>query len=136
MKPLDSLSKRDLVAAKKFDAEEVRQYAREFLEQERFGDAFEFFRKLEDGEGIAAVKSAVIRVGDPEVLWRIEHFDRGLVSREDWIACGRSAMHIKKFRSAAYAFSRAGDEAGVAEAEKAFNPPLLPPESPGGPAPE
>jgi len=126
MKPLDSLAKRDLLAAAKFDAEEVRQYAREFLEQEHYGEAFEFFWKIRDDEGIAAVKSAVVRLGDPEVLWRIEHLKPEAVSEEDWGNCARSAMQLEKFRSAAYAFGRAGDEAGKAEAEKAFSLPSSP----------
>jgi hypothetical protein len=136
MKPLDSLGKRDLLAAAKFDAEEVREYAREFLEQERYGEAFEFFWKLRDDEGLATVKSAVIRVGDPEVLWRIEHRKPEAVSAEDWKRCANSAMSLEKFRSAAYAFGRAGDEAGKAGAEKRFSPPSSPPEPAAAPRPE
>jgi hypothetical protein len=42
MKPLNSLNKRDLVAAKKFDPDDVRAYAEQFFSEDRFGDAFEF----------------------------------------------------------------------------------------------
>ena len=116
MKPLDSIAKRDLLAATKFQPDEVRAYAQEFLAQERHGDAFEFFRKLGDEEGIRKVKEAALRLGDPELLWRIERADRSAVTRDDWLRCGENAMEMGKFRSAAYAFGHVGDENRLAAA--------------------
>jgi len=134
MKPLDSLAKRDLLAAKKFDADTVRQYAEDFFAQERFGDAVEFYWKIHDREGLSKVKEAVIRQGDVEVLWRIEHRDPAMVSRSEWIACGQSAMEMKKYRAAVYAFQRAGDEERLAAARNAISPSSAPPEQPPAPA--
>lgn len=136
MKPLNCLAKRDLLAAAKFDADEVREYGREYMEQERYGEAFEFFRKIDDRENISAVKSAVIRIGDSEVLWRIAHRFPELVSQSDWKSCAGYAMSMEKHRSAAFAFAKAGDEAGKAEAEKHFNQPSSPAEPPAAPRPE
>ena len=123
MKPLHSLAKRDLLAAKKFDPEDVRAYADDFLAQERYGDAFEFYRKLDDAPAIRKLKDAVIKAADTEVLWRIEHADREAVAREDWLACGRSALAADKFRCAAFAFRHAGYDEQLAEAESHFKPP-------------
>lgn len=122
MKPLDCLKKRDLLAAQKFDADLMREYAHDFFQQERYGDAFEFYRKLEDEAGIRRVKERAIQLGDPELLWRIEHADRNAVTRDDWTTCGDNAIKLGKFRSAAYAFRHIGDEEKAAAAENAFKP--------------
>jgi hypothetical protein len=122
MKPLNSLTKRDLLAAKKFDPDDVRAYAEQFFSEDRFGDAFEFFRKLDDQEGILRIKKTAIELGDPELLWRIEHHNPARVAREDWLRCGERAMSLGKHRSAAYIFRRIGETALLAEAEKEFKP--------------
>lgn len=123
MKPLDSIAKRDLLAAKKFDPNVVREYADDFFEHALYGDAFEFYLKIGDENTIKRVKQRTVEVGDPEVLWRIEHADRQAVTREDWAACGDKAMALGKFRSAAYAFKHIGDAEKAAAAEKEFSPP-------------
>jgi len=133
MKPLDSIAKRDLLAAAKFDPDEVRAYADQFFSEERYGDAFEFYRKLDDRESVRRVKEAVIGLGDPEVLWRVEHTYPEEVCRDDWLACGESAMKMGKYRSAAFAFERAGDRKRQAEAEKRFRPASAEAESPEPP---
>ena len=92
MKPLNSLTKRDLLAARKFDPDDVRAYAEQFFSEERFGDAFEFYRKLDDEEGILKIKKAAMELGDPELLWRVEHHNPARVTREDWLRCGEQAM--------------------------------------------
>jgi hypothetical protein len=124
-----------LLAAKKFDPDSVREYADEFLAQDRFGDAFEFYRKLDDRDGILKVKKSAIEVGDPEVLWRIEHYNSALVSREEWLQCGEQAMKMGKHRSAAYVFRRTGEAERLAEAEKEFKPAAAAPQSPEGQRP-
>jgi len=135
MKPLNSLAKRDLVAAKKFDPDDVREYAEQFFAEERFGDAFEFYRKLGDEEGILKIKKAAIELGDPELLWRVEHYDPVRVAREDWLRCGEQAMRLGKHRSAAFIFRRIGEAERLAEAEKEFKPAAEAPQPPEGPRP-
>ena len=120
MKPLNSLGKRDLLAAKKFNPDDVRAYAEDFFAQERYGDAFEFYRKLGDEEGILKVKKATIELGDPEILWRVEHDNPSRVAREDWLRCAEQAMSLGKWRAAAYVFRRIGETARLADAEKEF----------------
>ena len=122
MKPLNSLTKRDLLAAKKFNPDDLRDYAEQFFSEDRFGEAFEFYRKLDDEEGILKVKKVAIELGDPEILWRIEHHNPARVAREDWLRCGEQAMSLGKHRSAAYVFRRIGETARLAEAEKEFRP--------------
>ena len=122
MKPLNSLTKRDLLAAKKFNPDDLRAYAEQFFSEERFGEAFEFYRKLGDEEGILKVKKVAIELGDPEILWRVEHDNPARVAREDWLRCGNQAMSLGKWHSAAYVFRRIGEAERLAEAEKEFKP--------------
>jgi hypothetical protein len=122
MKPLNSLAKRDLLAAKKFDPDDVRAYAEQFFSEDRFGDAFELYRKLDDEDGILKIKKAALELADPELLWRIEHHRPERVTREDWLRCGEQAMSLGKHRSAAYVFRRIGETERLAAAEKEFKP--------------
>ena len=133
MKPLNSLAKRDLLAAKKFDPDEIRAYAEQYFSEDRFGDAFEFYRKLDDEDGILKVKKVAIELGDAEILWRIEHHNPARVAREDWLRCGEQAMILGKHRSAAYVFRRVGETQRLAEAEKEFKPAAAAPQTPGAP---
>jgi len=129
MKPLNCLKKRDLLAAKKFDPEVVREYAEEFFGEGLYSDALAFFRKIEDRKGLDRVKRAAVESGDPEILWRVEHDDRAMIEKSDWASCGEAAMRLEKFRNAAFAFRKAGDEARQAKAEAEFMP--KPPEPEG-----
>ena len=130
MKPLTSIEKRDLLAAEKYDENIVRGYADEFFEQARYGDAFEFYCKLGDAGAVRRLKEAAVKQGDPDLLWRIEHQDRAIVSKQDWADCGESALGLGKFRSAAYVFSRIGDEERLAAAESNFKDPQEASQSP------
>jgi hypothetical protein len=135
MEPINSLTKRDLLAARKFDPKVVRAHAEQFLSEERYGEAFEFYRKLGDENGILNVTRAAVDMGDPELLWRIEHDDASHVTREDWARCGARAMELGKYRSAAYVFQRIGEAERLAAAEKGFKPPVAAPPSPAEPPP-
>ena len=123
MKPLDCLEKRDLLAAKKFDPDIVREYAEEFFNEGLYGDAFAFFRKIEDRKGLERVKRAAVEEGNPEILWRLEHDDRSMIENSDWQACGEAAMRQERFRNAAFAFRKSGDAERQAKAEAEFMPP-------------
>ena len=133
MEPLDSIEKRDLLAAAKFSPEAVREHAQDFFARGQYGDAFEFFRKLHDMNGVRQVKDAVIEAGDPEILWRIERAYPQEIGKEDWGQCGRNAMQAGKFRSAAYIFERIGDAESLAAAEKEFKPAAEAPPDPEQP---
>ena len=122
MKPLDSIGKRDLLAAERYKEAVVREYAEDYLEQGLYGDAFEFFRKLADEDGVNRVKRAVIGDADPEVLWRIEKAFPHTVTPDDWVQCGEAATKAGKFRCAAYAFEHINDSERLAAATKEFTP--------------
>jgi hypothetical protein len=122
MKPLDSLAKRDLLAAKRFNPEKVRQHAEDFLAQGRLGDAFEFFRKLDDRDGVERTLHRAIATSDTDVLWRTEKRYPDLAKAEQWRECGERAMADGKYRAAAYAFAHIGDAERQRAAEREFMP--------------
>lgn len=122
MKPLNSLTKRDLLASRKFNRDEIRSYGEEYFAQERFGEAFEFYRKIDDRECIRKVKRVVVEIGDPEVLWRIQQSFGEEVGDADWVECGDNAMKLAKYRSAAYCYERAKRDDKLAEARNAISP--------------
>lgn len=126
MNTLDSLKKRDLLAAPKFNPADMREYAEDYFAQERYGEAFAFFRKAADKPGVARVKAKAVELGDPELLWQIEHSDRDGVSREDWQACAANAEKAGKFRSAHYCFQRLGDAEKASALEAQFTAPTSP----------
>ncbi len=126
MKTLDSLRKRDLLASAKFDAAQVRAYAEDYFAQERFGEAFAFFRKAGEKEGVRRCKARAIELGDPELLWQIEHADRSEVTREDWLACGEKAEGMGKLRNALYVYERLGETARAEALRAQINPPTAP----------
>jgi len=123
MKPLNSLSKRDLLAQEKFDPEIVQAYADAFFAEERYSDALDFYLKLQNKTAIGRLKEAAVKTGTPDLLWRIEHDNREAVTREDWSQCGENAMRLGKFRAAAYVFERIGDQEKLATAESEIGSP-------------
>ena len=133
MKPLDSLSKRDLLAAESYDPAVVREYAEAFLSQEYYSDALEFFQKLNDREAITKIKQVAVETASPDILWRIEHDNPEAVTQADWTDCGESAMRLGKFRAAAYVFERIGNSERLAAAEREFKPSCEDPEPPAAP---
>ncbi len=122
MKPLDPIAKRDLLAAERYDANRVQEYAEDFLSERRLGDALEFFRKLEDEAGVRRVLDAAIEDGDPDILWRVRRHFPHIIKREDWLTAGDNAMELGRFRCAAYIFQQAGDADRRAVAEAKFKP--------------
>jgi tetratricopeptide (TPR) repeat protein len=129
MKPLDCLKKRDMLASPKFDPDTLREYAESYFAEERYGEAFAFFRKAADTAGVDRVKAKAIELGDPELLWRIQNADREGVARGEWLVCGESAEKMGKLRSALYCFQRIGetDRATAVEAVITAQPPAAAP---------
>jgi hypothetical protein len=122
MKPLNSITKRDMLAATKFKIETIRAYGAEFLDEGRLGDAFEFFRKADDQSGVRKTLKRAVSASDTDLIWRIEKVYPDLVEKSHWIECGEEAMTAEKFRVAAYAFAHVRSEELQAKAEKEFMP--------------
>ena len=91
--PLNALTKRDLLAAQKFDPDEVRQAAEAFFEDKLYSDALEFYAKLQDAAGLDRIKRVAIEMGNPELMWRLANYARDRVTKQDWSACGCTASN-------------------------------------------
>jgi hypothetical protein len=97
--PTHYLKKRDTLHSEKSAPATLSKIGREFLLQERYSDALDFFEKARDTENIKEIKRIALERGDTFLLARLERFDRTLVSRADWDAAaerardkGRSSM--------------------------------------------
>jgi hypothetical protein len=98
--PTNYLKKRDMLHADKADAAALARTGREFLAQERFSDALDFFEKAKDHAAIAEIKKVALDRGDTFLLAR---FDRELVTASDWEVAGRKAGEDGRPSMAAYA---------------------------------
>ena len=82
--PTHYLKKRDLLHGARTPPATLTSVGREFLEQECYSDALDFFEKARDEEGLAEIKRTALKKGDSFLLARLERFDRTRVGPEDW----------------------------------------------------
>ena len=111
LRDLDSLRRRDYLASPKTAMDDLSAYGRRFLEDEDCCEAFHFFERAGDTEGLAECKRLAIEVADHELLWQLAHSRHVQVSDEDWRACSDQAIRMEKFSVAAYILQRLGDTA-------------------------
>lgn len=115
LRELDALQKRDLLASAKASPDELSTYARLYFEQELYYDAFRFFDRAGDHEGLADCKRAAIESADHELLWLLGHSPNIEVSDDDWRHCAERAVEIEKHTVAKYIYGRLGDSQALAE---------------------
>jgi hypothetical protein len=89
--PTHYLKKRDTLHSEKSTPAMLSKIGREFLLQERYSDALDFFEKARDTENIKEIKRIALERGDTFLLARLERFDRTLVSRADWDSAAERA---------------------------------------------
>ena len=122
LKTLDCIQKRDLLASDKVSPEEIREHAKSFLEDGLLIDAFNFYAKIQDKEGLEACKAAAFETADHGVLWKLVHSGLVEVTDDDWRACAEQAIKIGKHRIAAYIFERLGDWESFSRLPKELDP--------------
>jgi hypothetical protein len=92
--PTNYIKKRDLLHSEKTSADTHLRIGREFLAQERYSDALDFFEKSKDIEAIKQIKKIALDHGDTFLLARLDRFDRNLLTREDWDQAARKAESL------------------------------------------
>ncbi len=107
---LNPIEKRNMLAAKDVSRETLVRHGNAFFEAEAFDDAYSFFEKAGDAEGVRRVKQSVIDLGLTAVLlfW-IQRSKLVQVTREDWVAVAQNALKLGKLSYAAQAFRKLGD---------------------------
>lgn len=122
LRSLDCIQKRDLLASDKASAEELREHAKSFLDDGLLIDAFNFYAKIKDKEGLEACKAAAFETADHDLLWKLAHSRMVEVSDADWRACAERAIELGKHRIAAYIFERLEDWDGFSRLPKELDP--------------
>ncbi|MDA1142963.1 MAG: hypothetical protein O3B01_30750 [Planctomycetota bacterium] len=104
----DSVKKRDILYGENTDPAELSDLGRQYLADERFWEAVEFFYRAKDNAGIAEVKNAGIEMADSYLLQRLEKLETGDVTEADWLSLAENALAAEKFRDAIEGFERGG----------------------------
>jgi hypothetical protein len=106
---LDALRRRDLLGNPKADQRLLAAYGRLFFDGESYYDAFQFFARGRDAEGLRDCKRVALETGDHELLWLAAHCPDLTVSEDDWRACAAKAAEMGKLSVAAHIYLRIGD---------------------------
>ena len=110
LRDLNALQKRDMLASSKVSPEELSAYARRYFEEGLFYDAFRFYDRAVDKDGLSDCLRAAIEFADQELLWLLSHSDHIEVSKKEWRACAEKALAMEKPSVARYIYERLGDE--------------------------
>lgn len=114
------IQKRDQLHGLRTSPKALSAAARGYLAKEAYSDALDFFEKANDRDGIAEVKKVALGQGDSFLLFRLQRFDRKLVTEADWQAVASKAESLKKDSMAAFARKQLApaDDKGKTEGEK------------------
>ncbi len=125
------IEKRNILAAKDASAQTLSDYGNAFLEADVLDDAFNFFEKAGDVEGLKAVKRRAIDTGTTAVLFAILRSKHIQLADEDWLAAAQNAVKHGKLTYAAQAYRKLGDLAKLNEllAQIPGQKPVEPPEA-------
>ena len=117
LETLTSIQKRDLLALPGMSPEESLVYAEHFLAHEMLDDALEFFVKAGAREGAARIKQAALELGNAGLLFEVAKSGLVEVGRADWEQLGDSAMEMRMFAYALFAYRKSGSEEKHRQAE-------------------
>jgi hypothetical protein len=98
------LKKRRLLNDPELRPELCREYGEKFLALGWWQDAFDFFRKGGDSQGLEKIKSHCLETGDAFLLGRL-----GPQEPKTWRQLAEKALDQGKFRFARRAYELAGD---------------------------
>jgi len=113
----DAIQMRDLKYGAKADAGHKRAAAGELLAAGRVAEALDLYLLAGDEEGVAGIRKRACEEGRPVWLVMIERDGRSIGAAE-WKACGEAAFAAERWREAFRAFTRAGDETGLARVQE------------------
>ena len=109
-KILSCLKKRDLLHNPQVDSDQLAQYGLEYLNQGRLADAFDFFEKAKNTEGIRRIMEKSIEQGDPLLLQQTSKLLKEVAPEEAWRKVGGKALSDGRFQQALMAFKAVHDE--------------------------
>lgn len=105
----DPIEKRNILAAKDVSAQTLSDYGNAFFEAEALDDAYNFFEKAGDVEGLKKVKQRAIEMGATASLFNMLRSKHVQLAKEDWLAAAESAVKRGKLTYAAQVYRKLGD---------------------------
>ena len=121
-KILTCLKKRDLLHDQGISGDELVQYGREYLKQDRPVDALDFFEKAQDLEGIRQIREWGIGKGDPFLLQQTTRLLKEPAPEGSWRKIGEKALADGRYQQALVAFKALADEEKIQEIQALMRP--------------
>jgi hypothetical protein len=109
----DALGMREIKYGVRSEAAQQRATAEQLLADGRVAEALDLYLLCEDDAGIESIQKRACEEGRPVWLVMIERVER-TISAAEWKACGDAAFRAERWREAFRAYTRAGDEEGLA----------------------
>ncbi len=117
----DSFKKRKLLFDGKTTPEQLISYGEMYLQEGRYCEASEFFRKASYPEGQERLRAIAQKEGDSflyEIATKDSEQDKACL--QGWEEVGKQAMGLKKFSHAVRAFQKADNPEALKKAEEAL----------------
>jgi hypothetical protein len=114
---LSCLKKRDLIQEAETNGEALKRLGREYLNQDRPLEAFEFFEAARDREGLESLKEKGLEDGDPFLYRQACKQLKLTPDPADWQKIGEKALADGRHRQALAAFRALADESKIKEIE-------------------
>jgi hypothetical protein len=118
---LSCLKKRDLIQAAGENTEALRRLGRDYMSQDRFLEALEFFEASQDREGMERLRENGLEEGDPFLYRQACKLLKVNPDPADWHQIGEKALAAGRYQQALAAFKFKPDEARVQEIENLIN---------------
>lgn len=116
--PTNYIKKRDLLHSQSSSPGVLSRTGKDFLAQERYSDALDFFEKANDNDGIAEIKKIALASGDTFLLARLDRFNAKWVTLDDWQAAASKAESSGRSSMARFVARKFAPPAGTAAAAK------------------
>ena len=105
--------KRELLYSDDVPMERVKEVGRQFMAEELFNDALEFFERARSVEDVRTVADTARDIGDTAVWLRCKRILGEEPDRETLLTIAAAAEELKKYSFAIEAWRRLGDEEQV-----------------------
>jgi hypothetical protein len=109
-KIVSCLKKRDLLHNPQVTPDQLSQYGRGYLGEDRLVDALNFFEKAQDLEGVRQIRERSIEEGEPLLLQQTCKLLKENAPEEAWRKVGEKALSDGRFQQAITAFKAIQDE--------------------------
>ena len=102
--------KQHILHVKHHSDKDLIAYGDAFLEEGKISDAIDFYQKANYVHGLENIKRMAEQSGDVMVLQQLMKPLRQAITEKTWNATGQSALELRKYLFALYAFEKVNNE--------------------------